>query len=167
MLQNQEKISKAALQQFISDLNSRILKADKKLRNHWVQEMIQHEFPPILIYSGVEDDSRIKLRVMWLFSELGLMGKDYLFPYLSELLELINPETDFQKAATFANYWLICGIPEQDEGKAFDMLLNWYSSSDSGASLRQRAYKNLERLIKKYPELNNEIIDIHQNYESE
>lgn len=95
-------------------------------------------------------------RFQWLLSDIGLQRQSKLFDSLHDLLEF-SPQMDEAYRTGFANYWLIAGLPEQDEAVALSMCFDWLNSPQVNVTIKSRAMRVLCRLIVKYPEVTNEL----------
>jgi hypothetical protein len=104
-------------------------------------------------------DHPVSTRFSWMLSDL-VEEEDRLAPvlleyafYHRERIKALNFERVIAKQA------YLCGaaIPEDLEGELLDWLLHLYSKSKIQPSIRHYVKKNLANLVKKYPELQNEI----------
>lgn len=102
-------------------------------------------------------ENRIASRFLWLLSEIGEIDADKLLKALPFLLELSDEITHLDFKKSFATFWLIAGVPLENEARAIDLLFGWLQSPDTNVTTKSRALKVLFNITKKYPELSNEL----------
>ncbi|MBO6514988.1 MAG: hypothetical protein JJ975_00375 [Bacteroidia bacterium] len=112
---------------------------------------------------GIEDlslmlhtESQVVSRFLWLLTDIAWIRPDAVkraLPSLWKEREAIN----YPYQASFAQYWLVCGVPEQDEAEALDALFSWLRSSTTNSSTKTRSLKVLVTMMDVYPELKNEL----------
>lgn len=99
----------------------------------------------------------IPTRFLWLMAELGELYPQVLMENLPYLFKVVQPGGNLKWAGTFANFWQICGVPEENESEAIDLLFSWLDSPETTVTLKSRSARVLMKLAGKYPELKNEL----------
>lgn len=102
-------------------------------------------------------EDTIANRFLWLLSEIGELDPDYLYQYLPYLLQFRNQLNHLTTEASFANFWLISGVPEENEAQAIDLLFTWIQSDKCNVTAKSRSALVLFKLTLKYPDLKNEL----------
>lgn len=101
-------------------------------------------------------EHKVASRFLWLLSETGALSPDKLLaelPFLFTLYDELKPAY----RTSFASYWLIAGVPPENESRAIDVLFQWLLSADTNVTIKSRSVLVLFQLTKKYPELKNEL----------
>lgn len=93
----------------------------------------------------------ISLRFTWLLSDIGNQSAEYLFRFLPSLFELQKTISLPYFSHSFASYWKICGIPEQNESEALDHLLALLQLKTTSNTIKERALDCLLALLEKHP----------------
>ncbi len=142
--------------QFYKELESSLPSSNMEKRKVWVNTIIEEDInlkdlSGLLLY-----EQKVATRFLWLLSEIGQSDPDRLFselPFLFDLCDRLDPA--YKKS--FASFWLITGIPPENEGKAIECLFQWLLSPDTNVTIKSRSLLMLFKLTKKYPELKNEL----------
>lgn len=148
--------SKFSHTEFYEELESSLATSSGESRNVWVKTILENNVKLKDLSGLLLCDKKIATRFLWLLSEVGIANPDKLFaelPYLLDFFEPLNPE--YKKS--LASYWLIAGIPPENESRAIDLLFHWLLSNDTNITIKSRAALGLYELTKKYPELLNEL----------
>lgn len=127
-------------------------------RKLWVDHFFEQQLDFKLLKGLLFEDRNIALHFSWMISEIGLKNPSYLLKYLPDIYMLSANYETFNFRHSFAKYWRISGIPEVNESEALDDLLDWYRNPKSNISLKKNSYRCLLILLKKYPELEGEIV---------
>ena len=140
-----------------NELKSSLADSTAKERQNWASTIIENEISIKELSRLLFTDRKTALRFQWMLSGIGHLNPKRLFndlPYLFELspkVEII----DFREA--FATYWSIVGVPPQNEGEALDLLFELLSNQKTNSTIKTRALNALLVLMKKYPEIRNEL----------
>lgn len=102
-------------------------------------------------------DNKIASRFLWLISDIAELDKDLLRNDLVYLFDLCITLNHIRIDASFANYWLICGVPVKKEGEYTDWLFKWLQSPETNVTTKSRSLFVLFQLTETYPELCNEL----------
>lgn len=102
-------------------------------------------------------DYQIASRFLWLLSDIGEADPMRLKVDLANLFNLIADAGIKGWEASFANYFIICGVPEENEGVYLDRLFEWLNAPEMNVTTRSRAMIVLYELSQKYPEIRNEL----------
>lgn len=141
---------------FYKELETSLLTSTLEKRKVWVNTIIEKNISLRELSKLLRGEQKIAIRFLWLISEIGLSDPDKLMKELPFLLDLCE-ELDPIYTRSFANYWLIAGLPLENEGKAINLLFGWLLSPDTNVTIKSRSLLMLFKLSKKYPELKNEI----------
>lgn len=90
-------------------------------------------------------------------SKVGELESKKLLEFLPTLLELRKKKTHKNTEGTFANFWLLVGIPVENESEAIGLLFEWLNSSKVNVTGKSRSMQVLNILSYKYPEIKNEL----------
>lgn len=125
-------------------------------RKRWVDAIVDGNLDIKELSGLLKGEQKLATRFLWLLSEIGLRDPNRLFkelPFLWDLCRDLNPIYK----TSFANWWLIAGIPAENEGEAIDILFQWLLSAGINVTIKSRAVLVLFQLTKKYPELKEEL----------
>lgn len=104
----------------------------------------------------LELDRKTATRFLWLLGRVGMTDPKTLYDELPFLLRACNRLNPVYKTS-FANFWLLAGVPPENEGEAIDLSFKWLLSNDTNVTIKSRSLSVLLKLTKKYPELRNEL----------
>jgi hypothetical protein len=116
---------------------------DVGLRDEAIQLMLQIEQP----YGW---------RAAWVMKEYFRMHKSQVYRYLNRILKLIL-NTDDSHQRELLHIVEVAELDDEQEGMLFDICLTLWESIGKKGSVRHVSFNLLARIIKKYPELKNEI----------
>jgi hypothetical protein len=148
--------SKFSYKEFYNELESSLPTSSGESRKIWVKTVLERKLKLKDLSGLLLCDQKIATRFLWLMSEVGIANPSKLFaelPYLLDFCEQLNPE--YKKS--FASYWLIAGVPPENESRAIDLLFHWLLSNNTNITIKARSFLVLYELTKKYPELKNEL----------
>lgn len=123
----------------------------------WAQLIIENQIDIKKLAPLLHSEKKTAMRFAWMLTEIAQIDPNYLFAELDYFFKLSKDITQFNFKESFANYWKITGLPEENESEAIDMLLHWASSPKTNITIKKRALRVLDQLKLKYPELENEI----------
>lgn len=126
-------------------------------RRNWAQSIINEQIELIEFKHLLFSKSEVTSRFMWLLSDIGELKPNVLLDFLPYLLQKMDQINYLEVGASFANYWLISGVPEKNETQAIDLLFAWVLSGNSNVTNKSRSVFVLYKLTEKYPELKNEL----------
>lgn len=144
-------------QDFLERLREELPTSAGETRQKWAKEIVDNNYDLPVLSKCLLMDYPIATRFSWLLSDVGMVDSAYLFAYLPELYTLRDQIDTFDFSESLIKYWRICGVPEQNEGEALDLLFEKLSLSDTKMSIRHVAVEVLIELHKKYPEIENEL----------
>lgn len=140
-----------------NELNSNLGSSSAKQRMEWASLIVDEDIELKELSCLLHLEYKIALRYSWLLSDIGMIKADELksvLPYLFKLSSQIT-HIDFKKS--FATYWLICGVPKENEAEAIELLFQWILSTKVNVTTKSRAIKVLTSLADTYPELKVEL----------
>ena len=105
----------------------------------------------------LNEDKKTALRFTWLLSEIGIIDPNKLLNILPELLQQSEKINHFDFKHAFATFWLISGVPIENEAIAISLLFEWIGSKHINKTTKSRAIKVINQLAVKYPDLLNEL----------
>lgn len=141
---------------FYHELEYFLPKSTEEQRQTWAATIINQDLDLKDLSRLLFCEKKVATRFLWMLSGIGMKKSGKLFevlPYLLELSTELNPA--YQTA--FANYWLIAGVPPENEAQAIDLSFQWLMDPGITVTIKSRALFVLFRLTEKYPELKNEL----------
>jgi hypothetical protein len=145
------------LAQFHNELKNSLPESSGADRKMWATKIIQDNLSIKDLSELLNYEKKVASRFSWLLSDIGLLNPNKLFGQLPYLFELSNQIDHINFKQSFATYWLISGIPLENEAKAIDLLFNWIRSSDTNVTTKSRSLYVLFDIAQKYPDLKNEL----------
>lgn len=143
--------------QFYQELELFLPTSSAEQRRKWSATIIEKDIDLKELSQLLKGEPKMATRFLWLLSELGTIHPNRLFVELPFLLEFCEPLNPVYKRP-FASFWHITGVPEANEGQAIDLLFQWVLSTDTNVTIKSRSIWVLVKLLKKYPELKDELI---------
>lgn len=148
---------KPTAQALYQELLIELGKSTGEQRAAWVQRIVTEnmdlgDFTDLLMV-----DPPVSTRFSWMLSELGVVAPEKLRPHLSHLFAQREQVKAEEFAYKFGKYWLLAGIPEQDEGLAVDLLLNWLGDPVVKIYHKHYILKSLMHICELYPGLREEV----------
>lgn len=143
--------------EFYHKLEHALPKSTADERMKWASIIIDRNYDLKELSKLLFENKQISTRFLWLLSDIGGIDSKVLFdelPYLFNLRDKIN---HLETKASFANYWLLVGVPIQNEAEAITLLFEWLQSNEVNVHTKSRSLFVLFNLTKKYPELKNEL----------
>ena len=126
-------------------------------RKYWAEEIVNYNFSIKQLSKLLFEEQKIATRFLWLLSDIGEINQNVLLESLPFLLSLNPKIKHLNTDASFANYWLIVGIPIKNEAKAISLLFEWIQSSNTNVTTKSRSITVLLKLSHKYPDLKQEL----------
>ena len=139
-------------------LKSLLPTSTAKDRRKWAIQIATDKTPVRNLVGLLQCESKIATRFAWLLTDIGLIEPQHLFNDLPFLFALSTEIDHFKFRESFANYWLVAGLPEENETEAINLLFDWLQSSSINTTVKSRAIFVLEKIVKKNPDLRNEFI---------
>ncbi len=143
--------------EFYDELKSALPKSTTQERKIWASIIIQSEFDIKALSKLLLCKKEIASRFLWLLSEIGEINADKLHQELPFLFELNKTDKPLNFQTSFATFWLIAGVPHENEALAIDLLFGWLQSPNINVTTKSRSLFVLVNLTKKYPALKNEL----------
>ncbi|WP_343632764.1 hypothetical protein [Fluviicola sp.] len=147
---------KTSTEDFYSELGSGLPASTEAQRQSWALTIVDRDIDLEELSGLLQAEKKVATRFLWMLSGIGIISPEKLhrsLPFLLEKMSEINPAY----LTAFANYWLIAGIPVENEGKAIDLSFEWLLSAETNVTIKSRAAFVLFKLCKKYPEIKNEL----------
>jgi len=142
--------------EFYKELESFLPTSTVEKRKMWATTIIEKDIDIKDLSELLKCEHKIASRFLWLLSEIGGLNPNKLFielPFLFELCDHLDP--NYKKS--FATFWLIAGVPSENESATIELLFQWILSKDTNVTIKSRSILVLFNLTKKYPELKNEL----------
>lgn len=149
-------LSKFSYHDFYRELESSLPKSTEEQRQIWASIIIDRDIDLKDLSSLLFCEKKVATRFLWMLSGIGIMKSVKLFEALPFLLEL-SGKLDPVYQTAFANYWLIAGVPPENEGQAIDLSFQWLMDANVTVTIKSRALFVLFKLTEKHPELKNEL----------
>lgn len=142
---------------FFEELRNELPISDAEKRQSWAKSIIENRINLTELSQLLHEDKSVAMRYVWLLTDVGLLNGNTLFHALPFLYEKSKKISHFKFAESFANYWLIAGVPEKQEAEATNLCFDWIRSNEVNVTIKSRAIKVLLSLVRKYPDLKNEL----------
>ena len=131
-------------------------------RKIWASEILKEKISIRHLSKLLHEDYTVASRFLWLLTDIAEADSETLKKDLVFLFNLCQTLDHIKLEPSFANYWLICGVPIEKEGEYIEYLFEWFSSKESDITTKSRSLFVLEKLTQKHPDLKNELkIRIH------
>ena len=143
-------------QPFIDQLKQKLPMSTGADRQRWAKRIVKERMSIKVLSDLLRENNKIALRFLWLLTDIAEVDKKIVQKELVYLFRL-SQTLDLRIEASFANYWLICGVPEETEGECIDHLFKWLQSPEMNVTTKSRSLFVLFKLTEKYPELRNEL----------
>lgn len=145
---------------FFEELKLSLPDSTGEQRKEWATKIVNEDLSIRDLSDLLFMENKIATRFLWLLSDVGTLDKIKLREDLVFLFDRCSTLEHIRIEASFANYWLICGVPEEKEGIYIDHLFNWLGSSKTNVTAKSRALFVLNDLSRKYPEIKNELTSV-------
>lgn len=142
--------------EFYKELEYSLPASTSHNRKLWVNKIITEDIAIKDLFNLLKCEHKTSTHFQWLLSEIGLSNPNKLLNELPFLLVFIDQLNPIYKTS-LASYWLIAGVPIENEGVAIDLLFQWLLSNHVNMTIKSRCILVLFKLTKKYPELKNEL----------
>lgn len=142
---------------FYRDLESGLAQSTEEQRRAWARTIVEQDIDLKQLSGILHAEKKAATRFLWMLSGIGIEKPAKLLEVLPFLLKTMEEINNPVYLTSFANYWLIAGIPFENEGKAIDLSFEWLLSADINVTIKSRAVFVLFNLTKKYPEIKNEL----------
>ena len=142
--------------EFYKELEHSLPTSTSHNRKLWVNKIISEDIAIKDLANLLKSEHKTASRFQWLLSEIGLANPNKLLAELPFLLIFFDQINSIYKTS-FASYWLIAGVPLENEGVAIDLLFQWLLSNRVNMTIKSRCILVLFKLTNKYPELKNEL----------
>lgn len=142
--------------EFVDLLADKLLGSTMQQRKDWAQTLIKNNIDLKDLFPLLQHEHKIAIRFLWFLTEVGALDPQRLhntLPALYAHCESLNPK--YQQS--FVSYWLIAGIPPEQEVVAVERCFSWLRSAATNTTIKSRCMWLLQRLIPKYPDLKNEL----------
>jgi len=151
------------MEPIIKDINTRLLQSDANQRLIWAKEIVSKNIGIDYLYAILEKDNKTSMRGLWLIGDLADHSPAYLKPQLHSLYEICMKLKEIEINASFAKFWFLCGVPEEDEVEALNLLFKWLNSPKTNVTTKSRALFALNKMTDKYSDIIPEFISIVEN----
>ena len=145
--------------EFQNELENNLAASSTNSRRVWAQFIIAEDISIKDLSNLLFKDKKIAMRFAWLLTEIAEINPPNLYTELPYLWELSGQIQTFNFKESFANYWLIAGLPLENEGEAINFLFGWLQSSSVNVTIKGRAMFVLQKLTEKYPDLIPELLN--------
>jgi hypothetical protein len=142
--------------EFYRELEIYLGSSSGEKRKRWARAIIERNVDIKDLCKLLNGDQKIAIRFLWLLTEIGIFHPKILLAELPFLLATCEPLHPFHQKS-FVSFWLIAGVPMENEGKAISLLFEWLLSAHTNVTTKSRSMLVLFTLSNKYPELKNEL----------
>ena len=136
-----------------TELENNLPKSSAADRQIWTRQILEEEIDLIMLFPLIFGTPQIATRFLWLLSEIGSSAPKYLKQYLPYLFTILPQLSHLKSEGTFANYWLLCGIPNENEAEVITLLFDWINSPNTNVTTKSRSIKVIEVLPVSYTHL--------------
>ena len=143
--------------EFYNSLKANLPTSTEIDRIKWAKELISEDIDLNSLSDLYLTDYKIASRYLWFLSKVGELDSKKLLDYLPNLLGLRKEKIHKNTEASFANFWLISGVPKINESEAISLLFEWINSLKVNVTGKSRSMQALYILSYKYPEIKNEL----------
>lgn len=140
---------------FVEELRQFLPTSTSAQRDVWAQRIVENDWKICDLSCLLQENPKTATRFLWLLTQIGHISPEKLrpeLPYLFAVCETI----DASYLPSFATFWSVVGVPEEQEGRAVDVLFDVIRNPKTTVTIKSRALSALAKLITKYPELQNE-----------
>ncbi|MEO8149694.1 MAG: hypothetical protein ABI723_18795 [Bacteroidia bacterium] len=141
---------------FYSEMEFSLPGSTAEKRKMWAIIIIEENIEIKDISRLLKCERKVASRFLWLLSEVGVLNPNKLFLELPFLLDL-SDHLNHGYQTSFATFWLIAGVPLENEARAIHLLFQWLLSAKTNVTTKSRSLLVLLKLTKKYPELKHEL----------
>ncbi len=142
---------------FILELKEILPNSSGETRKEWAKKIVDNDIQiSVLTNYFMSTNNEVLSRFLWMLSDIGSYAPSKLLKVLPQLLEELHNINISNVESTFANYWMLAGVPVENEGEVIDLLMNWIQSSQMNITTKTRSIFVVQKLIEKYPELSHE-----------
>lgn len=146
----------AIKEQLSTVLQTSLYASNAAQRLEWAKSIEENELDLKFFFQILKGEKKTAVRFMWFLTEVGTLNPKKLLEALPQLLDICEGLDPVFKTS-FASYWLIAGVPLEQETKAIDLMFQYALSAQTNVTIKARAILVLYNLMKKYPELKNEL----------
>lgn len=143
--------------EFYNELKFSLPTSTAEERRFWASIIIEKEIEIKELSNLLFCEKKIASRFSWLLSGIGSLDSKKLLSELPFLFSISEQVTNINFKHSFATYWLLCGVPLENEAEAIDLLLGWIQSSNINVTTKSRSLFAFYNLTKKYSDLKNEL----------
>ena len=155
--------SESNIHPIFTELKHSLTTSSNEQRKVWAAAIIQEKLTIRSLSSLLLLEDKIASRFLWLLTEIGEADTQRLQDDLVFLFDLCQTLEHIKYEASFANYWLICGVPIEKEAEYIDFLFTWLSSPKTNITTKSRSVFVLFQLTQKHPDIRNELkLRIHE-----
>lgn len=141
---------------FYNELESSLSGSTEEQRKIWALAIIENNLDLRDLSGLLFCEKKTATRFLWLLGRIGMTSPNKLVSVLPFLL-VLSDDLDPAYKTSFANFWLLAGVPSENEGKAIDLMFQWLLSAETNVTIKSRSIFVLFKLTKKYPELKDEL----------
>lgn len=131
--------------------------SSSKDRKEWAYALNEHQFDVQYLVKLVFCEKKLATRFMWFLSELGEIDPQKLTSILPYLLQIYPSYKTINPESSLAYYWLLCGVPIENEAQVIGLLFSWIESPLHNVTTKSRSIQIMIRIVKKYPDLKHEL----------
>lgn len=140
---------------FIEELKRFLPTSTSAQRDVWAQRIVENDWKIRDLSFLLQENSKTATRFLWLLTQIGQISPEKLRPELPYLF-VVCEAIDMSYLPSFATFWSVVGVPEEQEGRAVDVLFDLIRNPKTTVTIKSRALIALAKLVSKHPELQNE-----------
>lgn len=145
------------LREFYCLLEHALPESNTLERKQWASRLIERNFDITVLSKLLFCEKKVATRFLWMLSEVGMLEPQRLLSILPFLLKLYPQIKHLKPESSFANYWLLAGVPTENEAQSIELLFRWIQDPHMNITTKSRSIFVLVNLVKKYPDLKHEL----------
>lgn len=142
---------------FYNKLKESLPKSNATDRQQWAKNILEQKINLKDLSKLLFSEKEVASRFLWLLSDIGTLNPKILNDFLPYLLTVKDQINYSKLEASFANFWILAGVPFENEAEAISLLFNWVLSPQLNVTSKSRSFLVLFNLVKSYPDLKNEL----------
>lgn len=126
-------------------------------RRRWAAFIVENKIELLCIAGLIHAEKFIATRFIWMVGGICETSPGTVFPAIPYFFAERQRARITNYHSSLARMFQMVGIPEELEGEAADAMFSWLKSAEENVTTKTRTLSALQKLVVKYPELNNEL----------
>lgn len=138
--------------EFYNKLKESLPKNNATDRQQWAKIILEQKINLKNLSELLFSEKEIARRFLWLLSDIGSLNHKILNEFLPYLLTVKNQVNYSKLEASFTNFWILSGVPFENEAEVISLLFDWVLSPQLNVTSKSRSFLVLFNLVKSYPD---------------